>query len=989
MSARNFRFKSPGIRIEEIDQSFVDDPIGNEVGPVIVGRSPHGPSLKPVKVNSVDEFTKIFGNPSPGGIADTDQWRGDNNTSAHYGAYAAMAYLQNSAPVTFIRLAGFEHPNATATTGEAGWKTTNTTPATDLADNGGAYGLWLIPSASDGKHTASTANDLSTGGGTLAAIIYSNSGSGVSLSSSALASTSNTTLHSYSSTRAENANIKLHLSHSQASGKNELTQQTVEVSFDPTNSNFIRKVLNTSPILTNTALYNKPERYWLGETFETNVKELKASDGNILAFIAPLGTGSISYKADYTRAFQQPKTGWVFSQHTDLAANFDPIASTPQELFRFVGLSEGEWASRNLKISISNVSYTKIDDDAGPYGSFNVEVRLVGDSDRKPAVLERFEDCNINPRSSKFVGRVIGTQYLAWDPTNDKMELYDDYPNQSKYIRVELDQALLGGGVQKNLVPFGFMGPARRKKIYFISGSTTESKTGYVALSSANFSTLANAYDGSGLAHISAATAYTASVRWPDYQLRKTASNASTGRPQNAYFGIQVEGNATSRYYNSAYIDLTYPLGGGDDSWDKSSTTEHTFAFSLDDVQQVSSSANGWSDDASWAAGNRKTYSSISGKGIYYKPAGAGVAATIAYSNSAGWKTVLDAGYNKFTMPLHGGFDGVNIKERNPFANRNLTSTNLGQDNYAYFSILTALKMLKDPEFLDFNLAAVPGLENSALNQKLADYCEERGDALAILDVDSGFRPPEEIKDTDLTSATNRGTVKGATDYRKDSLSNVVHSYAACYYPWLKIFDPRTDSLLDVPPSVAMMGVFGNVAGNSEPWFAPAGFARGGLSDGSSGIRVLSVKDRLTSSERDELYENGINPIANFPAEGIVVYGQKTLQLKRSALDRINVRRLMIFLKRQISAVASRTLFEQNLRKTWQGFADDAEAILAAVKDGLGLVDYKFILDEKTTTPDLIDQNILYAKLYVKPARSIEFIALDFIITGTGAEFPE
>ena len=97
----------------------------------------------------------------------------------------------------------------------------------------------------------------------------------------------------------------------------------------------------------------------------------------------------------------------------------------------------------------------------------------------------------------------------------------------------------------------------------------------------------------------------------------------------------------------------------------------------------------------------------------------------------------------------------------------------------------------------------------------------------------------------------------------------------------------------------------------------------------------------------------------------------------------------MIFLKRQISAVASKTLFEQNLRKTWQGFTDDAEAILATVKDGLGLVDYKFILDETTTTPDLVDQNILYAKLYVKPARSIEFIALDFIITGTGAEFPE
>ena len=154
-------------------------------------------------------------------------------------------------------------------------------------------------------------------------------------------------------------------------------------------------------------------------------------------------------------------------------------------------------------------------------------------------------------------------------------------------------------------------------------------------------------------------------------------------------------------------------------------------------------------------------------------------------------------------------------------------------------------------------------------------------------------------------------------------------------------------------------------------------------------MRVLNTKDRLTSAERDELYDNGINPIANFPAEGVVVFGQKTLQLERSALDRINVRRLMIYLKREIGGIARRTLFEQNLQATWNNFTEDALAVLEDVKDGLGLVDYKFVLDETTTTPDLIDQNILYAKLFVKPARAIEFIALDFIITKTGADFPE
>jgi hypothetical protein len=1128
MSARNFRFKSPGVRFEEIDQSAVDAPTLNEIGPVIIGRSPLGPSLKPVKVNSVEEFVGVFGNPSPGGVADSDLWRNENNTSPHYGAYAALAYLRNSAPVTFIRLGGLEHP-AADTSGQAGWITTLASPhLSTLGSNGGAYGLWLIPSASSGVHTASTAGDASTGGGMLGAIFYMDSGSGITLTSSNGFENS-AGLHSYSGAPTA-ANIKLHLEHSIASGKNDLTTRTVEVSFNPSNSNFIRKAFNTSPILTNASLIDKEERYWLGETFENNIKQLSDAT-NTYAFITPLGNPSETTnttKADYRYGFQNPKTGWIFSQDMGAASAYDPIASPPQELFRLVGLSEGQWASRNLKVSISNISYTPIDDDAGPYGSFNIYVRLVSDSDSDPAALERFEDCNLNPRSTKFVGRVVGTQYLKWDSTSDKIELFGDFPNSSRYVRVELHPDLIAGAVDAKLVPFGFMGPARRKKFWISSGSLATPATGYTTLT-ASWASVENSYlrnaIGAATASISASFAFTASMHWPDYLLRETASNAAKGRAQNGYFGIRVGASETSKYYNNAYSDIAYPLEDGYDDWEKASSTEHTFAFSLDDVKQISSSAESFIDDASWAQGNRSTlvdniaawgtlwfhsdetndyhnqtvtiedtggtsvvftgdgasapgtttvtsptdikwgckggkpgredlaasffdalgkattldinisrpyndyielsqktvgiagnklitstiadldgiltisgfalggsqyFGSISARGKYYKSKGNNPPLEVKASNAAGWKTVIDAGYNKFTMPLHGGFDGTNIKNKNPFANRHLSSpAGTGQDNYAHFSVLTALKMIKDPEFLDFNLAAVPGLWESTLNEKLANYCEERGDALAILDVDSNFRPAEETKDTNLASSTTRGYCNKAIEYRKTKLGNVLHSYATCYYPWITIADGRTDSAVDVPPSVAMLGVFGSVAKNSEPWFAPAGFARGGLSDGTGGVTVINVKDRLTSSERDKLYESGINPIANFPAEGIVVFGQKTLQLKRSALDRINVRRLMIFLKRQIGSVAARTLFEQNVRETWQNFTDSAEEILAKVKDGLGLTDYKFILDETTTTPDMVDQNILYAKLFVKPARSIEFIALDFIITSTGAEFPE
>ena len=146
---------------------------------------------------------------------------------------------------------------------------------------------------------------------------------------------------------------------------------------------------------------------------------------------------------------------------------------------------------------------------------------------------------------------------------------------------------------------------------------------------------------------------------------------------------------------------------------------------------------------------------------------------------------------------------------------------------------------------------------------------------------------------------------------------------------------------------------------------------------------------RLTSKNRDDLYAANINPIATFPSEGIVIFGQKTLQITPSALDRINVRRLMIFVKKEISRIANTILFEPNVQVTWDRFVGAAEPFLSDVKSRFGLTDFRVVLDKNTTTDDLIDRNILYAKIFLKPARAIEYIALDFIITRTGASFDD
>ena len=194
-----------------------------------------------------------------------------------------------------------------------------------------------------------------------------------------------------------------------------------------------------------------------------------------------------------------------------------------------------------------------------------------------------------------------------------------------------------------------------------------------------------------------------------------------------------------------------------------------------------------------------------------------------------------------------------------------------------------------------------------------------------------------------------------------------------------------------VPPSVVALGTFASSEASSELWFAPAGFNRGGLGGrhGAAGLPVIGVTERLTSKKRDELYLNNINPIAKFPSEGIVIFGQKTLQQTSSALDRINVRRLMIFVKKEISRIAAGILFDQNVKTTWDRFAGEVEPFLAGIQSRFGLTEFKVVLDETTTTPDLIDRNILYAKIFLKPARSIEFIAVDFVITRTGAAFED
>jgi phage tail sheath protein FI len=223
-----------------------------------------------------------------------------------------------------------------------------------------------------------------------------------------------------------------------------------------------------------------------------------------------------------------------------------------------------------------------------------------------------------------------------------------------------------------------------------------------------------------------------------------------------------------------------------------------------------------------------------------------------------------------------------------------------------------------------------------------------------------------------------------------DSINTVVqqvttldNNYTATYWPWVRIVNPAKNIPVWVPPSVVVPGALAFNDSVAAPWYAPAGLNRGGL------VSVSSTYQTLSQADRNTLYDARVNPIANFPNDGVVIWGQKTLQARPSALDRVNVRRLLIAVKKYIASATRYLVFDQNTVATRSKFTSIVNPYLESVRAQQGLYAFRVVMDETNNTPDLIDQNILYGQIFLQPTRTAEFIILDFNIQPTGAAFPE
>ena len=320
---------------------------------------------------------------------------------------------------------------------------------------------------------------------------------------------------------------------------------------------------------------------------------------------------------------------------------------------------------------------------------------------------------------------------------------------------------------------------------------------------------------------------------------------------------------------------------------------------------------------------------------------------------------------------LAGAFNGGQIDTSLPrFMYENIISGVTNAQGFTTADYFPAINLLNNSDEYIFNILLTPGLFLAGGNSNInigangADpiaLCEGRADALAVVD-----------------PVPYGGTVTSAKTAANASNS----SYAATYWPWCQVFSSAMGRLVWVPASVLMGGVFAFTDQVSAPWFAPAGITRGGIPN------VVKVERRLSLSDRNNLYLDNVNPLATFPGNGVVVFGQKTLQQKATALDRVNVRRLLIALKGYISGISRSLVFEQNTAVTRNKFLNQVNPYLDSVVQRQGLYAFKVIMDESNNTPSVVDRNQLVGQIYIQPTKTAEFVILDFTILPTGVSFP-
>ena len=799
------------------------------------------------------------------------------------------------------------------------------------------------------------------------------------------------------------------------------------VSLDPDNTKYIGKVLNTDP----KKFQEEGHLLWLDFALEHELAPVKiAADAIAISSGANNGTGLPSaYQSDqgitvwqeafglFNSRYRAPKTTSFISQ---------PFGSVEYDLFHFECLSDGAVANNEFKISIANIR--KSADPNYEYGQFDVLVRKFRDSDFQQEVIERFVGCNLDPNSENFVARKIGDKKVVFDFDADleeerRLVISGRYPNTSLNIRIVMNEAVYTDQVPKSALPFGFRGipvlntngrlavaeasNAHLPPIPFVYKATkgkVESDTSALVLSgqggtnertdprvffgvkttrieddkvatnailesnlSGRASKIVDAYTKfMGIEGGSAKSALMVDNADTFNNNKFTLARVALGKRISSSGGstdvvsIDALGGSSGLMKEAAYIrngvvdSTTYTI---DDPYAGSSYARLTFASLIHDKK-----ANNFNKFSQFAKFTNVFYGGWDGVNIL-DPDIEDLNDRASASDSSDGKAGLVTG----GLGLEGTQSGASV-----------SMSGEGKDNNIVASYRQAVKWMTDPMTVRHNLLAIPGIRDPYVTDFAANKVRDYSMAMYVMDIPN-YGVVEGVNNSRLYDAGPRPDVEHTSNNLESRA--IDNNYVASYFPDVFISDPINNRRVLVPASIAALGALSYSDNVSYPWFAPAGFNRGALDF------VENVRTRLAVADRDDLYERRINPIANFPDGGFVIFGQKTMQMNQSALDRVNVRRLLLEVKRQVSEVANVVLFEQNTPQTRARFVNLVQPRLALIQAQAGIEKFRVICDDTNNTPADAEENRLNGKIVLIPTRTIEFIAIDFIITNAGVSF--
>lgn len=987
-------FKSAGVSARTIDLTGPTGIVPLGIPAAVIGTSQKGVAFVPTTVATEQDFHVKFGTP---------------NNDTYQGPLAVSSWLRNQQSATFLRVLGIGEGKKRETGGVnagrvagAGFVVGAEQPQESLggalssnayANSGGIKGRMHFL----GSFMSETTNsDIFTDAGLPAegvpmvrALIMAASGVLLRLSSS-VGTTDNTPVGSdvagtnFSGEVTGSVNLldgrqEFVLLLNGHKGTDSLYPNVITASFDVTAPNYFVNVMNTDPLKLEQAGYVIYREYPVHPAMAvvTGSGIINDAYGALGASNPTAGyeqvafclTGSATYNSgsatvpnyeNFEDRFTQAKSPWIVSQK---------FGGSVQNLFRIYALDSGKYPNNRIKFSIENITPGT---DVNPYGTFDLLVRDMTDTDKNRIVIEAFRGMNLDPSSDRYIAKVVGdiNTFYNFDAQEGRQNLVTDgdYDSKSNFIRVEMAEAVTNEQINDTAIPFGFRGPAHM---------VTSGSAPLAGLDDTTVFATSNPFYN------------VVEMPVPYREHLSLGSSPNETVDKGLYWGVQFTRKIDATETNLSTVNETaiasfatfLPTFQTDfvnfvveDNAGVADTAENGIldadrfnnnAFSLSNIKIVRNQTTDLPDMV-----NLKDWEYVRGGGI--TTSGIYRALTPADLEDGTVRQVA-----KFSFFLQGGFDGTRIFD---LETRNLTNNaiqeemnNVSRGITAGSTVVSydrALDLIADATEVDVQLLAVPGIRHNIITDKALQTCENRFDAFYIMDIEQ-YDTNNSLVSSSVDQITS---VRFTTNRFRDRGLN--SSFGASFFPDLNVRDNAGGTIRTCAPSVAVLGAFGLNDKIGHPWFAPAGFTRGILPE------VDESAVRLSRENMDSLQSVNINPIAAFAdTNGLTVWGQKTLLASDSSLERINVRRLLIDARRKVRKVANRVVFEDGRVETLQRFEQLVRPIMKRIQNQKGLERYLVKIDAETTTEADIQNRTIRGKIYLVPTKTLEFLSIDFVLT--------